>query len=87
MKNNEQKLAGTAGAIAAPMLLRGFRLRWLVYGAAAYFGLRMLSKNGIFQKQADAALDVIDKGIGAVKQQVGLGGVASGVAPRADLHH
>lgn len=61
-----------ATAYIAPKLLKGFRLRWLVYGAAAYFGLRMMSKRGIFPKQADAALDAIDKGIDVVKTQVGL---------------
>ena len=47
-----------------------FKLRWIAYGALAYFGLRMLSKRGILPKQADAALDVIDKGIDRVKEQV-----------------
>lgn len=85
MKNKAEKVAG---AIATPMALRGFRLRWLVYGAAAYFGLRMLSKSGIFQKQADAALDVIDKGIDMVKDQVGMSASpAKGVEHQADLRH
>lgn len=48
----------------------GFKLRWIAYGALAYFGLRMMSKRGIFPKQADAALDAIDKGIDTVKNQV-----------------
>jgi hypothetical protein len=85
MKNKAEKVAG---AIASPMILRGFRLRWLVYGAAAYFGLRMLSKSGIFQKQADAALDVIDKGVDMVKEQVGLTpSPTKGVEHQADLRH
>lgn len=64
MANKTQMFVGA-------QLLRGFRLRWLVYGAAAYFALRLMSKNGIFAKQADAALDVIDRGIDNVKTQVG----------------
>ncbi len=75
-------------ATALPTLLRGFRLRWIVYGAAAYFGLRMLSKKGIFQKQADAALGVIDKGIDVVKKQVGISGMpATGVEHETSVRH
>lgn len=61
-----------AAGYIAPKVLSRFRFRWLIYGAAAYFGLRYMSKRGIFPKQADAALDVIDKGIDAVKTQVGM---------------
>ena len=67
-------MANKAKMIVGAQMLRGFRLRWLVYGAAAYFGLRLMSKNGIFAKQADAALDVIDRGIDTVKTQVGFKG-------------
>jgi hypothetical protein len=66
---NKTTEALTAGYIA-PKVLGGFKFRWLAYGAIAYFGLRMMSKRGIFPKQADAALDVIDKGIDTVKNQV-----------------
>ena len=54
----------------APKVISGFKFRWIAYGVLAYFGLRMMSKRGIFPKQADAALDVIDKGIDTVKNQV-----------------
>lgn len=71
----------------APKLLRGFRLRWIAYGALAYFGLRMMSKRGIFPKQADAALDVIDKGIDTVKSSVmGMGKKNSSAGQAAELH-
>lgn len=68
-----------AGAIAAPRILRAFRFRWLIFGAVAYYGLRLMSKRGIFPEQADAALNVIDKGIGALRNHVGLGGTTSQV--------
>ncbi len=61
-----------AAAALAPKVLRGFRFRWLIYGAAAYYGLRLMSKRGIFPKQTDAALNVIDRGLDALKSQVGL---------------
>lgn len=73
-----------AAAFVAPKLLSGFKFRWLVYGAAAYFALRQMSKRGIFPKQADAALDVIDDGLDMVKAKVGLGSTAES-AP--SLHH
>ena len=69
-----------AAAIIAPRILKGFRLHWLLYGAAAYYGLRLMSKRGIFPKQADAALDVIDRGIDAAKSSIGFGKGESEVA-------
>jgi hypothetical protein len=66
---NKTTEALAAGYIA-PKVIGGFKLRWIAYGVLAYFGLRMMSKRGIFPKQADAALDVIDKGIDTVKNQV-----------------
>lgn len=62
-----------AGAVVAPKLMRSFRFRWLFFAAAAYYGLRLMSKRGIFPEQADAALNVIDNGIAALKNQVGIG--------------
>lgn len=67
--NSSIQSAGSA--IIAPKLLGRFRLRWLLYGAAAYYGLKLMSRNGIFSKQADAALDVIDRGIDVAKSRVG----------------
>ena len=51
-----QTISTAAGAMLAPKVIRAFRFRWLVYGAVAYFGLRLMKQNGIFEKQADAAL-------------------------------
>lgn len=65
-------LEKAAAAYIAPKVLRGFRFRWLVYGAAAYFGLKYLNQRGILPKQTDAALNLIDKGIGLAKNQLGL---------------
>ena len=61
-----------AAATVAPRLIRGFRFSWLIYGAAAYFGLKYLNKSGILTKQTGAALDAIDHGFQSIKQQVGL---------------
>jgi len=72
-------VTNAAAPYIAPKVLRGFRLRWLIYGAAAYYALRLMSKRGIFPKQTDAALDAIDRGLGAVKNQVGIGGTTSPV--------
>ena len=71
-----------AGAYVAPKVLKAFRFRWLLFGAAAYYGLRFMSKRGIFPKQADAALNVIDNGIAAIKSQVGM----SNEAPAPTVH-
>ncbi len=60
-----------AASSIAPSLIRGFRMSWLLYGAAAYFGLRYLNKSGILTKQTGAALDMIDQGIDTVKEKVG----------------
>lgn len=77
-------IQNAAATAAGAKMLRGFRLRWLVYGAAAYYALRLMSKNGIFAKQADAALDVIDRGIATAKERVGFTTTpAKGVAHEA----
>lgn len=60
-----------AATYLAPKVLRGFRLRWLAYGAAAYFALRYLNKRGIMQKQTGAALDLIDQGVKVAKEGLG----------------
>lgn len=82
---NKTTEAIAAGYIA-PKVLSRFKLRWIAYGALAYFGLRMMSKRGIFPKQADAALDVIDKGIDTVKSSVMGTLKKSPVDQVADLH-
>ncbi len=87
------KIEAAAATYVAPKLMRNFKLRWLLYGAAAYYGLRLMSKRGIFPTQADAALDVIDRGIGAVKQRVGMSGgsrtsdITSGIDDQVGLSH
>ena len=84
---------GAAAAYIAPKVLRGFRWQWLLYGAAAYYGLRYMSKHGIFPKQTGAALNLIDKGIDIAKQQIGFadhqGGTAtpSPQSQQAELPH
>lgn len=69
MKNEFPKMAGAA---IAPRVARGFRLSWILYGVAAYYGLKYLNKRGILPNQTGAALDMIDKGIDYAKEQFGL---------------
>jgi len=66
-------LSNAAGAVIAPKVLRGFKLSWLIYGAAAYYGLKYLNKRGILPNQTGAALGVIDQGINFAKNQFGRG--------------
>lgn len=73
----DSKLTQAAAAYVAPKVMRGFRFRWLVYGAAAYYGIKMLNSRGILPKQTGAALDLIDRGIGMAKQRVGFGAGSS----------
>lgn len=65
-------ISTAAGAYLAPKVLRGFRLSWLVYGAAAYYGLKYLNKRGILPNQTGAVLGVIDQGINYAKDQFGM---------------
>ncbi len=62
-----------AAAIVAPKLLSKFKFRYLIYGAAAYYGLKYLASRGVFPQQTGAAVDLIDKGIDLAKHQVGIG--------------
>jgi hypothetical protein len=72
-----QAVTNATSAYLGGKFLQKFRLRWLLYGAAAYYGLRYMSRHGIMKPQADAALNVIDKGLGMAKQRVGLGHTTS----------
>ncbi|MBC7741478.1 MAG: hypothetical protein H7061_04720 [Bdellovibrionaceae bacterium] len=63
-----------AAIVAAPSLLSRFKLRYLVLGVGAYYALKMLRSRGALPKQADAALDYIDRGIDMAKDRVGLSG-------------
>ena len=65
-------ISNAAGAVLAPKVLKGFRLSWLLYGAAAYYGLKYMNKRGILPNQTGAALNLIDQGIGFAKNQFGL---------------
>ncbi len=67
-----KNISNTAKTFGGAKLLNGFRLSWLVYGVAAYYGLKFLNKKGIMPKQTDAALGLLDKGIDFAKGQVGL---------------
>ena len=69
----ESNFQNATQASIAPRLIKGFRFSWLMYGVAAYFGLKYLNKRGIFPKQTHAALGFMDKGIDFAKNQVGFG--------------
>lgn len=74
----ESVISKAAAGYIGPKVLSNFRFKWLVYGAAAYYGLRFMNKRGILPKQTDAALNLIDRGIGFAKEQVGIGRGAIG---------
>ena len=80
-------VTNAATALVAPKLMKNFKLRWLVYGAAAYYGLKYMSSRGIFPKQTGAALDLIDKGIDVAKERVGFGGRIADNASAALSRH
>ncbi len=50
-------------------IVNNFDGRWVLYGIAAYAGLRYLNKRGIFT-QTSAASDAIDRGTDTVKDTV-----------------
>lgn len=62
-------ISQAAAALAAPKLMRGFRLSWVLYGVAAYYGLKYMNKRGILPNQTGFALNMIDRGIGLAKDQ------------------
>ena len=59
-----------AHAYLVPKIARNFKMKWVIYGAAAYYGLRFLRSRGIMANQADFALNLIDRGIHTVKNAV-----------------
>jgi hypothetical protein len=56
-------LTQTAKTIAGAQLMKRAKWTWMGYGVAAYVGLRLMRKLGIFEKQADQALRFIDKNV------------------------
>lgn len=77
-------LEKAAAAYVAPKVIKGFQFRWLIYGAAAYFGLKYLNKRGILPNQTGAALNLIDRGLDLAKEQMGYG---SHVSNRTNFAH
>ena len=59
-----------ATAYVAPKILKNFKFRWILYGAAVYYGLRILKKQGY---NVDSALNLIDHGMDYAKRNLGLG--------------
>ncbi|MGE3680901.1 MAG: hypothetical protein AB7G93_04175 [Bdellovibrionales bacterium] len=82
--NNSVKNA--AMAYISGKVLSRFRFRWLFYGAAAYYGLRYMKKHGIFEKQAGAGLDIINRGVTAAKEQMGIRGSREVNSPSQVTH-
>lgn len=62
-----------AAAYMAPKVMRGFKFSWVLYGVAAYYGLKYMNKRGILPTQTGAALGWIDQGISFAKNQFGMG--------------
>lgn len=64
-----------AAAYVAPKVLKNFKWQWLVYGAVAYYALKLMSKKGILPNQTGPAVDFIDngidKGVGFAKESLG----------------
>lgn len=67
-------LKSAAAASLGPKIVRNFKWTWVIYGVAAYYGLKYLNKRGILPKQTGAVLGAIDQGIDLAKNQVGLAG-------------
>lgn len=63
-------IENAAHAYLAPKIVRNFKMKYLVYGAAVYYGLRFMRSRGILANQADFALNIIDRGISTVKNAV-----------------
>ena len=60
-----------ASAYIVPALLSRVKLRWLAFGAIAYYGLKILHEKGVLPEQAGKALDAVDRGIDMAKEKVG----------------
>ncbi len=67
-------IEAAATAYVAPKIIRNIKFQWVLYGVAAYFGLKFLNRQGILPKQTGMALDMIDRGIDIAKRQVGFAG-------------
>lgn len=80
------KITKAAGAAMVPRVMTGFRLSWLVYGAAAYYGLKFLNKRGILPTQTAAAIGLIDKGIDYAKNQFGLNQFGGASSSSSDIN-
>jgi len=52
-------------------VIPSFKFSWIVYGVAAYYGLKYLNRRGILPDQTRMALDFIDRGVSFAKQQLG----------------
>jgi hypothetical protein len=70
--NMNKTLENSAKAPVGGRISKGFRFSWLLYAAAAYFGVRYLYKKGILPKQTGAALDFMNKGVDYAKNQIGM---------------
>jgi hypothetical protein len=77
-----------AAASVAPTVLKNFKLRWVFFGVAAYYGLKLLNKKGVLPKQTDAALGFIDQGIDMAKEKMGFSSssVSSTASTPAKVH-
>ena len=76
-----------AAAYVVPALLSRVKLRWLAFGAIAYYGLKILNEKGMLPAQAGHALDAVDRGIDMAKEKVGFSKPALGASSSTSTAH
>ncbi len=59
-----------AALYVAPKLMKNFKWRWLAYGVAAYYGLKLLKSQGLLPKAAEPVVDFVDHKIAQAKDSV-----------------
>lgn len=60
-----------AVAYMVPAVLARVKLKWIVFGVIAYYGLKILSEKGVLPAKANQALDAVDRGIDVAKEKIG----------------
>lgn len=61
-----------AEAYIIPKIVSKIKFRWLIFGAVAYYGIKLLNEKGLLPKQANTALDLVDEGIEMAKEKLGI---------------
>ncbi len=71
-------ISGAALSAVGPAIVRRAKWSWLGYGLAAYVGLRLARRYGVFGEFPNRALDMIDGTVKTAAGSVGLGSFVSG---------